>query len=125
MHLRLALSHFGFSKKDPNSKYRDTFVSHCRYADDPVIKDMQFENLNFDSDNKYDPENSDYGTPEERKVLMNMIQSSIDKNNSIKLGSFCNVPESVVKIPIKKNATNCYTRQYPLAKSYYPVIKEQ
>ena len=29
MHLRLALSHFGFSKKDPNSKYRDTFVSHC------------------------------------------------------------------------------------------------
>ena len=96
-----------------------------RYADDPVIEDMQFENLNFDSDNKYDPENSDYGTPEERKVLMNMIQGSIDKNNAIKLGSFCNVPESIVKIPIKKNATNCYTRQYPLAKSYYPVIKEQ
>ena len=46
MHLRLALSHFGFSKKDPNSKYRDTFVSHCIVENEFSVLGSKFERFN-------------------------------------------------------------------------------
>lgn len=101
-----------------------TNVAH-KYPDDEDSEDIQFENANHDPSDKYDPENADYGTAEERKTFMKYIQSSLDKNAAIQPGQFCNIPESIVKIPIKKDATNCYIRQYPLPYHARPEIKKQ
>ncbi|KAG2228457.1 hypothetical protein INT48_007575, partial [Thamnidium elegans] len=101
-----------------------TNVAH-KYPDDEPSEDIQFENANHDPENKYDPENADYGTKEEREKFMKTIELALKKNAEIKPGQFCNIPESIVKIPIKKDATNCYVRQYALPYHARPEIKKQ
>ncbi|KAG2191999.1 hypothetical protein INT47_006066 [Mucor saturninus] len=101
-----------------------TNVAH-KYPDDEESEDIQFENANYDPSDKYDPENADYGTLSEREQLMSFIEPSIKRNAEIKPGQFCNIPESIVRIPIKKNASNCYIRQYPLPYHARPEIKKQ
>lgn len=102
-----------------------TNIAHKYPDDEEESEDMQFENANYDPSDKYDPENADYGSLKEREDFMNFIQSALNKNAAIKPGQFCNIPESIVKIPIKKDATNCYIRQYPLPYHARPEIKKQ
>lgn len=101
-----------------------TNVAH-KYPDDEASEDIQFENANHDPSDKYDPEDADYGTETEREEFMKIIEPSIKQNAEIKPGQFCNIPESIVRIPIKKDATNCYIRQYPLPYHARPEIKKQ
>ncbi|KAL9536858.1 hypothetical protein PS6_011800, partial [Mucor atramentarius] len=54
----------------------------------------QFENINYDTDNKYDPENADYGTPEQRERLMEAIQGSLNANKEISPTAVCSMEES-------------------------------
>ncbi|CEP08960.1 hypothetical protein, partial, partial [Parasitella parasitica] len=88
-------------------------VAH-RWDDDSAKEGDQFKNINYDTDNAYDPKNADYGTPEERAFLMKQIEGSLEANKQIPLDAVCSMPESVVHIPIS-NPKDCYTRQYPLA----------
>jgi transposase InsO family protein len=83
------------------------------WPNDIAQESKQFENVNFDNDKHYDPDNALYGTTEQRKEYINMIQDSIDRNATIKPKAACTIPESIVKIPMKSD-TNCYVRQYPL-----------
>ncbi|KAI9008788.1 hypothetical protein CLU79DRAFT_840157 [Phycomyces nitens] len=52
------------------------------------------QDLNFDTHNYYNPENSDYGNEIERQQFHNDISDAIQKNEAIKPGTFCNVPAS-------------------------------
>jgi hypothetical protein len=83
------------------------------WPNDIAKESKQFENVNFDNDKHYDPDNALYGNTEQRKEYMKMIQASINKNMNIKPKAVCTIPESIVKIPMK-NVANCYVRQYPL-----------
>jgi transposase InsO family protein len=83
------------------------------WPNDIAKESKQFENVNFDNDKHYDPDNALYGNTEQRKEYMKMIQASINKNATIKPKAVCTIPESIVKIPMKSGA-NCYVRQYPL-----------
>lgn len=73
----------------------------------------QFQDINHDKKNKYNPENADYGTPSERKELLSQIQPALDANKAIRSDAACTMPESVVKIKIS-DPSNCFVRQYPL-----------
>ncbi|KAG2191531.1 hypothetical protein INT47_003618 [Mucor saturninus] len=101
-----------------------TGVAHC-YPKDINKEDAQFENVNFDTKSNCNPEDTTYGSPEVQKKFMDHIQNSIDQNKLIKAGSFCTMKESIVHIPIKENATNCYVRQYPLPYHARPEIEKQ
>ncbi|KAG2191017.1 hypothetical protein INT47_001072, partial [Mucor saturninus] len=101
-----------------------TNVAH-KYPDDEESEDIQFENANYDPSDRYDLENAEFGTAIEREQFMNFIEPSVKRNAEIKPGQFCNIPESIVRIPIKKDATNCYIRQYPLPYHARPEIKKQ
>lgn len=98
-------------------------VAHA-WPDDTRKEMSQFENVNYDLKNEYDPENADYGTPEIRKNLMKLIQSSIDKNIQIKPDAICSMKESVVQIPID-DPSDCFVRQYPLPVNAHNEIKAQ
>ncbi|KAI8326290.1 hypothetical protein EDC96DRAFT_593364, partial [Choanephora cucurbitarum] len=50
------------------------------FPDDPVKEKEQFKNLNFDPENKINPQDSDYGTELERERLMSLVQTSLDRN---------------------------------------------
>ncbi|KAG1119078.1 hypothetical protein G6F42_013051 [Rhizopus arrhizus] len=84
----------------------------------------QFQDINHDRENKYNPENADYGTPNERKELLAQIQPALDKNMAIPSSAACTMPESVVKIKIS-DPSNCFVRQYPLAINANAEIKIQ
>lgn len=87
-------------------------------------EDAQFENRNFDTEQLYEPNNSPYGTKEEQDAFMKHIQSAIDKNQNIPTGSFCTVPESVVRLPMKDCARS-HTKQYPIAHRLMPDLEKQ
>lgn len=95
-----------------------------RWPDDPEKEDAQFENINFDTNNSYDPDNADYGSENERKDMMVKFEDEIQRNKEIPKGAFCTVPESIIKIPMKENV-NCYKRQYKLADRGDQAVKEQ
>jgi IS30 family transposase len=84
----------------------------------------QFENLNFDTKRKYNPDNADFGTKEEREAFLQEIKNAVQTNQKIEPGSFCTIPESIVTIPVKENV-NYYTKQYPLPYHALPEIKKQ
>lgn len=84
----------------------------------------QFEDINHDPENTFNPEKADYGTPSERKELLALIQPALEKNIAIPSDSACTMPESVVKIKIT-NPSNCFVRQYPLAVNANAEIKIQ
>jgi hypothetical protein len=78
------------------------------WPNDIAKESKQFKNVNFDNDKHYDPDNALYGTTEQRKEYMWMIQTSIDDNTNIKPKAVCTIPESIVKIPMKTDVNNCY-----------------
>lgn len=84
----------------------------------------QFEDINHDNGNIYNPEKADYGTPSERKELLNHIQPALDRNMAIPSDAACTMPESVVKIKIS-DPSDCFVRQYPLAVNADAEIKIQ
>jgi hypothetical protein len=84
----------------------------------------QFEDINHDFENTFNPEKADYGTPDERKKILAQIQLALDKNIAIPSDAACTMPESVVKIKIT-NPSNCFVRQYPLAINAHAEIKVQ
>ena len=108
----------------PRMRIGLTGVAHC-YPKDTNKEEAQFENMNFDTKNNYDPENATYGTQADQDKFMHHIKDSIEQNKLIKAGSFCTMKESIVHIPIKKDASNCYVRQYPLPYHARPEIEKQ
>jgi hypothetical protein len=84
----------------------------------------QFEDINHDIQNKYNPEKADYGTPSKKKELLTLIQPALDKNITIPSNAARTMPESVVKIKIT-NPNDCFVRQYPLAINTHAEIKVQ
>ncbi|KAI8324718.1 hypothetical protein EDC96DRAFT_453952, partial [Choanephora cucurbitarum] len=84
----------------------------------------QFENINFDTKNLYNPELADYGSEEDQKQFMRTITEAMEEHKLIKAGAFCSLPESVVTIPVKPDV-NYYTRQYPLPYHAIPDISKQ
>ncbi|GAN11418.1 conserved hypothetical protein [Mucor ambiguus] len=98
-------------------------VAHA-WPDDTRKELSQFENVNYDLKNEYDPENADYGTPEVRTSLMQSIQNALDKNTQIKPDAICSMKESVVQIPID-DPSDCFVRQYPLPVNAHTEIKAQ
>jgi len=86
-----------------------------RFPDSERDKELkQFEDINHDKQNKYNPENADYGSPSERKELLAQIQPALDENMAIPSDAACTMPESIVKIKIS-DPSDCFARQYPLA----------
>lgn len=109
----------------PNLNIGLTGVAY-RWPEDPEKEDAQFEKVNFDTENKINPDaDCNYGTEAQRKSFFDSIQDAINQNEKITLGTFCTVPESVVRIPIIKPNANCYTRQYPLPHRVKPEIAAQ
>ncbi|CEP13435.1 hypothetical protein [Parasitella parasitica] len=81
-------------------------VAH-RWDDDSAKERNQFKNnINYDTDNAYDPENTDNGTPEERAFLMKQIEGSLEANKQILIDAVCSIPKSGVNIPIS-NPNDC------------------
>ncbi|KAG1107564.1 hypothetical protein G6F42_016325 [Rhizopus arrhizus] len=98
-------------------------VAHA-WPDDNKKEMSQFENINYDTDNKYDSENADYGTPEQREKLMEAIQGSLNANKEISpTAVVCSMEESVVRIPID-GPSDCFVRQYPLPLNAHNEIKK-
>lgn len=98
-------------------------VAH-KWPDHPDKEIEQFRNINYDTDNAYNPENADYGTLDERKLLMKQIEKALNNNKEIPPDAVCTMPESEVHIPIS-NPKDCYVRQYPLAINAYKEIDKQ
>ena len=107
----------------PKLKIYLSGVAHAWPQD--LKKEMsQFENINYDTKNEYNPENADYGSSTERKDLMRAIQDSLDKNIKIRPDAVCSMKESIVQIPID-NPSDCFVRQYPLPVNAHNEIKDQ
>lgn len=83
-----------------------------------------FENLNFDIKNFYNPVTAGYGNESDQKRFRDHIAGAIKENQDIPLSACCSIPESIVKIPIKENASY-YVKQYPLSYHSMPEIKRQ
>ncbi|KAI8639104.1 hypothetical protein BD408DRAFT_472713, partial [Parasitella parasitica] len=98
-------------------------VAHC-WADNRDKEREQFKNINYDDDNAYNPEDANYGSPKERKILMKQIEEALEANKSIPSDAVCTMPESVVHIPIS-DPKDCYARQYPLAINAHKEIEKQ
>ncbi|KAG2192313.1 hypothetical protein INT47_007470 [Mucor saturninus] len=98
-------------------------VAYC-YPDEETTL-AQFQNVNFDTENKYDPENADYGTEMEREHFLSKIRNAVNDNKNIIKGSFCTMPEAIVSIPLKEKTDNMYIKQYPLVYHQLPEIERQ
>ena len=90
-----------------------------------LLQSIDFENVNFDTKHAIDPETASiFESQAEEKKYMSYIQDAIDENQKIKPGTFCNVPESEITIPIKENV-DYYVKQYPIAHHAMPEIEKQ
>jgi len=90
-----------------------------------LLESIDFENVNFDTKHSIDPETASiFESQAEEKKYMSYIQDAIDENQKIKPGTFCNVPESEITIPIKENV-DYYVKQYPIAHHAMPEIEKQ
>jgi len=84
----------------------------------------QFKNLNYDTENVYNPENANFGSDKERVLLMKQIEQGLENNKNIPSDAVCTMPESEVHVPIS-NPKDCYVRQYPLAINSHVEIDRQ
>ncbi|KAK4509718.1 uncharacterized protein ATC70_007020 [Mucor velutinosus] len=90
-----------------------------------LLESIDFENVNFDTKHSIDPETASiFASQVEENKYMSNIQDAIDENQKIKPGTFCNVPESEIIIPIKENV-DYYVKQYPIAHHAMPEIEKQ
>ncbi|KAK4519292.1 Methylcrotonoyl-CoA carboxylase beta chain, mitochondrial [Mucor velutinosus] len=90
-----------------------------------LLESIDFENVNFDTKHSIDPETASiFESQAEENKYMSNIQDAIDENQRIKPGTFCNVPESEIIIPIKENV-DYYVKQYPIAHHAMPEIEKQ
>ncbi|KAK4512219.1 uncharacterized protein ATC70_003755 [Mucor velutinosus] len=90
-----------------------------------LLESIDFENVNFDTKHSIDPETASiFESQVEENKYMSNIQDDIDENQRIKPGTFCNVPESEITIPIKENV-DYYVKQYPIAHHAMPEIEKQ
>ncbi|KAK4517690.1 AMP deaminase [Mucor velutinosus] len=90
-----------------------------------LLESIDFENVNFDTKHSIDPETTSiFESQAEENKYMSNIQDAIDENQRIKPGTFCNVPESEITIPIKENV-DYYVKQYPIAHHAMPEIEKQ
>lgn len=103
----------------PNLRISLSGVAHC--FPDKEGTQAQFKNIIFDTTNKYDPENANFGSETERQKFMEEIQIAIDNNK----GAFCTMPEAQVQIPLKSKTTNMYIRQYPFAHHVVSEMEKQ
>jgi hypothetical protein len=87
-------------------------------------EDLQFENVNYDDKNEINPEDADYGNPDERSTYMDAIKNALTCNTNIKSNAVCTMKESQVNIKLKSDA-NCYVRQYPLTTKAHAEIEKQ
>jgi hypothetical protein len=78
-------------------------------------------NINYDN---VVPNNSPYGTKEEYIGFMTKIKGVLDKNQKISKNSFCNLPESIIRLPMKED-TVVNLRQYPIPHHLRPVLNEE
>ncbi|KAK4510556.1 40S ribosomal protein mrp2, mitochondrial [Mucor velutinosus] len=97
-------------------------VAHC--FPDTENEIAQFKNINYDTENVYNPENADYGTSQERHILLQQIEQSLNANKNIPADAVCSMPESVVHVPIS-NPKDCFIRQYPLSINSHAEIDKQ
>ena len=84
----------------------------------------QFKNLNYDTENVYNPENANFGSDQERTLLLKQIEQCLENNKNIPSDAVCTMPESEVHVPIS-NPKDCYVRQYPLAINSHVEIDRQ
>ncbi|KAK4519471.1 uncharacterized protein ATC70_009707 [Mucor velutinosus] len=77
--------------------------------------------------NPYKPNEDPYGSKEERQLMMNELQPFIDANTSISPKAYCNLPDSEIRLPIKKDTplSDTCRRQFPIAEAMRPVIQKQ
>lgn len=87
-------------------------------------KDELFQNVNINYEDNYEPDNSPAGSLKEREGFMKIIQSSIDKNQSIQTTQPCTIPESVVCLLSREGAT-AYRRQYQIPYQLRLVVGKQ
>ncbi|KAG2195429.1 hypothetical protein INT46_008462 [Mucor plumbeus] len=107
----------------PKLKIYLSGVAHA-WPNDSKKEMSQFENINYDTKNEYNPDHADYGSPIEREKLMKLIQNSLDKNIKIRPDAVCSMQESIVHIPID-DPSDCFVRQYPLPVNAHTEIKAQ
>ena len=77
--------------------------------------------------NPYKPNDDPCGSEEERKTMMNELKPFIDANASIGPKAYCNIPDSKITVPKKKDTPflNTCRRQLPIAEALRPVIQKQ
>jgi hypothetical protein len=77
--------------------------------------------------NPYKPNEDPFGSEKERQWMMNELQPFIDANASISPKAYCNLPDSEIVLPIKKDTPLSKTcrRQFPIAEAMRPVIQKQ
>ncbi|CAO3688748.1 unnamed protein product [Rhizopus stolonifer] len=90
-----------------------SFEGDHTHSDNTIDPNVIFESLNIDKENKFEPDNSPAGTPEQRAGFLKAIQSSLEINKNIPVSSSCPLPESIVHLPTKEGST-AYRRQYPI-----------
>jgi hypothetical protein len=100
------------------------FENDYTHSDNTIDSDMIYKNLNIDTEQKFEPDNSPAGTPEQRAEFMNTIKSSLEANKNIPMSSSCPLPESIVYLPTERGMT-AYRRQYPIPHALRPVLDKQ
>ena len=99
---------------------RDNIYSTLNECSDDQIRNVNFVN----GDQVDEPDNTPFGTVNERDAFMTQIELALKTNEEIPITSFCTVPESVVRLPTKEGAT-AFQRQYPIPHTLKPVLQTQ
>ena len=67
------------------------------------------------------PNNCPYGTEEEQVKYKEAIKDALQKNAAIPPHSFCNLPEAIIRLPMKEDVV-IKLRQYPIPYQLRPLL---
>ncbi|CEP12660.1 hypothetical protein [Parasitella parasitica] len=111
----IAISGLPISFEASNPK--SSSVRSLTYSNESdLLREIEEENANC--------EDSPAGSSDEYKDALAFIQPSIDKNQEIPNGTFCNLPESIVSIDTPPGKTG-FRRPYPVPLVYHDIVDKQ
>lgn len=73
----------------------------------------------------YTPNESPHGSKEEREKMYNVLQPFIDANANLDPRGHCNLPGSLIELPLKQGIKKPYSRQYDIPLVHHQVVRDQ
>jgi len=74
----------------------------------------------------YKPNETPFGTPEQRSAMLKQLESSIEANKNISPKAYCTIPDSEIRLPIRTDTqVNTHRRQFPIAEALRPIVQAQ